>query len=1052
SKTRKSADHALKQLDMATSGTKLRRCSTKDKDKKKERWLLTRKTWRYMTDAGRKLIPDGTHAGAENIPLFEEHFQRVCSSEPSFMLWHRKASYPGAVRNSKRCLKHISRHASFKHESYILKTVNEYDNADQIIKLLQTYLKICDVYKTTTLLGTNTVRPDQTSSPSAHRPVCINLNINENNKNSKLSDKALHSELLYRLQLLSDSSILVSEGIQLGLSEEPQNILEDKVILKKIYSALKKQQLHRSLHSTDPPKPNLSRATSLTSLFKTSDCNNKFNCTSLLNQYNNHHDVLYQNLTSQHCDNKIQNLHNGSDKLSDFYTIRRSFEFSQNCLKHEEKLERSLSTCGTQTSYIQLNELKRLAEQHKLTVEYNLKSLEKQDTRNSSSVSSLGSRKSSIDNEDISQSVSDTIKRYLKMARKKSVHESDASRFKSINYDKSLKNIFTKGEINLPGINDGLNKAVQTLDAWPLIELDFIRGYDGSQNLKIAHMEWQRAEDERLLKKLEWNKKEKHLNRFHTTDTISSTINGPYSACVSMCTSEPTSPTQSKLEKTLKASTGLLSSSSHFLSNIWHGHNNTGSNLNDLMEKSQNTTNFSKNATPNMKKSKSLSNVGQFVTKKIWRGRSKSNNSSKLQKDLSCTPTQKWYSSENGLWISEDGDKFELGETILINLTETETGFLKDVILEKIKEMNIGSIVDLDKESQKRRTVQKKKSMTTSLFDIGKRDDQREVFFGISLECCLTRDRKCTNEVDRSKCSLMSVFRGNVSHTGSDIKLNDTVRSCESLPSNALEYECTESFTNISKPSTSLTQFEIIPTETNFVKPYNGKTHLKVPAFVNNCIEYLEHHGLQKVGLFRVSTSKKRVKQLREEFNRDSQLSIPDDTCSHDVATLLKEFLRDLPEPLLCRRFYSGFIETQRIRNRRLQLEAISHLIRLLPIPHRDTLYVLLIFLAKVSAHSDDLLDSDGNCIMYGNKMDSNNLATVFAPNILRGTHLSTERHKEQEHMSDAINVVRTMIDHYEDMFKISADLLNIMYAQMQDACPETLYELISNKRNILEW
>ncbi|EDW50894.1 GM26791 [Drosophila sechellia] len=180
-----------------------------------------------------------------------------------------------------------------------------------------------------------------------------------------------------------------------------------------------------------------------------------------------------------------------------------------------------------------------------------------------------------------------------------------------------------------------------------------------------------------------------------------------------------------------------------------------------------------------------------------------------------------------------------------------------------------------------------------------------------------------------------------------------------------------------------------------------------VPIFVNNCIDYLEENGLQQVGLFRVSTSKKRVKQLREDFDKDIYFGISVDTCPHDVATLLKEFLRDLPEPLLCNTLYLTFLKTQRIRNRRLQLEAISHLIRLLPIPHRDTLYVLLVFLAKVAAHSDDIWSTEGCCLTIGNKMDSNNLATVFAPNILRSTHLTFSRDKEQENMSDAINVVR---------------------------------------------
>jgi len=78
--------------------------------------------------------------------------------------------------------------------------------------------------------------------------------------------------------------------------------------------------------------------------------------------------------------------------------------------------------------------------------------------------------------------------------------------------------------------------------------------------------------------------------------------------------------------------------------------------------------------------------------------------------------------------------------------------------------------------------------------------------------------------------------------------------------------ECfSDSFTNVPKPSASLSQFEIEDTDLGFYKPYQDQLVLMVPMFVNNCIEYLEENGLQKVGLFRVSTSKKRVKQVSFE-------------------------------------------------------------------------------------------------------------------------------------------------------------------------------------------
>lgn len=48
------------------------------------------------------------------------------------------------------------------------------------------------------------------------------------------------------------------------------------------------------------------------------------------------------------------------------------------------------------------------------------------------------------------------------------------------------------------------------------------------------------------------------------------------------------------------------------------------------------------------------------------------------------------------------------------------------------------------------------------------------------------------------------------------------------------------------------------------------------------------------------------------------------------------------------------------IRNRRLQLEAIQHLVQLLPSSNRDTLAALLGFLAMVARHANDTKDSTG--------------------------------------------------------------------------------------------
>lgn len=70
---------------------------------------------------------------------------------------------------------------------------------------------------------------------------------------------------------------------------------------------------------------------------------------------------------------------------------------------------------------------------------------------------------------------------------------------------------------------------------------------------------------------------------------------------------------------------------------------------------------------------------------------------------------------------------------------------------------------------------------------------------------------------------------------------------------------------------------------------------------------------------------------------------------------------------------YSSFIG---IRNRRLQFEALQHLIQLLPTANRDTLYALLTFLAMVAQNAADTKDEAGTEVI--NNVNKELLITVF--------------------------------------------------------------------------
>lgn len=81
--------------------------------------------------------------------------------------------------------------------------------------------------------------------------------------------------------------------------------------------------------------------------------------------------------------------------------------------------------------------------------------------------------------------------------------------------------------------------------------------------------------------------------------------------------------------------------------------------------------------------------------------------------------------------------------------------------------------------------------------------------------------------------------------------------------------------------------------------------------------------------------------------------------------------------------------------------------------------------------------------------MDSSNLATVIAPNILHSNTDSSSNvatDEQVEERLDVINVVRTMIDHYEELFTVPSDVMDDVYTVMMDSNPEQLDHIFDKK------
>jgi len=74
-----------------------------------------------------------------------------------------------------------------------------------------------------------------------------------------------------------------------------------------------------------------------------------------------------------------------------------------------------------------------------------------------------------------------------------------------------------------------------------------------------------------------------------------------------------------------------------------------------------------------------------------------------------------------------------------------------------------------------------------------------------------------------------------------------------------------------------------------------------VPAIIVKCCDFIiENGGLEIEGIFRVSGSALRLKKLRETFEVNIDYVISTELYTvMDVSSLLKDYIRSLPEPLI---------------------------------------------------------------------------------------------------------------------------------------------------------
>lgn len=180
-----------------------------------------------------------------------------------------------------------------------------------------------------------------------------------------------------------------------------------------------------------------------------------------------------------------------------------------------------------------------------------------------------------------------------------------------------------------------------------------------------------------------------------------------------------------------------------------------------------------------------------------------------------------------------------------------------------------------------------------------------------------------------------------------------------------------------------------------------------IPKVVTALVDYLVKNALAEEGLFRVTGFKSEMAALRQRAEADDNFSLDGQpNLAHEVASLLKAFLRELPDPLFTFALYDSFIGIADLPQAD-RLKRFNELFAQMPPAHQALTRTLMKLMHTVAANSSE------------NKMTPSNLSIVMSPNVLVANHGDALR-MVKESMS-ASSVFEWLVTNYGTVFNDAA-------------------------------
>uniref|UniRef100_A0A673LLR6 StAR-related lipid transfer (START) domain containing 13a n=1 Tax=Sinocyclocheilus rhinocerous TaxID=307959 RepID=A0A673LLR6_9TELE len=222
-----------------------------------------------------------------------------------------------------------------------------------------------------------------------------------------------------------------------------------------------------------------------------------------------------------------------------------------------------------------------------------------------------------------------------------------------------------------------------------------------------------------------------------------------------------------------------------------------------------------------------------------------------------------------------------------------------------------------------------------------------------------------------------------------------------------------------------------------------------LPISLQLALRFLRSQCLDQVGLFRKSGVKSRIQALRQMCDTSPQNVNYEDQSAYDVADMVKQFFRDLPEPLLTSKMGETILHIYQYVPKEQRLQAVQAAIMLMADENREVLQTLLCFLNDVTSSVEE------------NQMTPMNLAVCLAPslfhlNIMKNDNLSPRSiqrkyatgRPDQKDLNENLAATQGlvhMIAECNHLFEVQDACSDMFAVRCESTCRSYLESLIQN-------